>query len=542
MVSVGERGLIGIGFTDASAKLGRQPGWEPGTFGYHGDDGRKYHARGSGEPYGPRFGTGDVVGCGIDWEAKEVFFTKNGLYLGAAFRSSSGPASGSGGGGANKATAAAAAAAASAAATAAAGALTPTTVTTTSLTSGLLYPTIGLHSRGERVTANFGAAPFRYDLEGAVSAARARARAAVEAEAAAAMASSSSSSSSSLSSTFNVCALCTSLVRDYLLMQGFQKTLRALDGTAAGGRDTPFSDPTEIAAEASLPSRAAARRALVSEGDVVGARRASEAAGAGGGGEVACDDDAAAAAAAALAAAAAEPEVALLLDGQELIESLRKGSSGKRSGKDCYDDNDDESYKEVEAALEKAQQSEAFARALSSYSSSSGGGGGGGGGGGSGGRNGGSDDGAPARSPPPPPSHSEFAHDVLALAAYPRPQDSPFSGLVSRQQRQAVADALNAALLFHTRRLIETTAEARAAATTTATAAADKGKTSSSAPSSSSSSWPTSKLERAVRQLVAAAAESHFAGGEAGEPFRLEELVPAGATEAAAEAAAPLPP
>ena len=535
VVSVGERGLIGVGLTDASAKLGRQPGWEPGTFGYHGDDGRKYHARGSGEPYGPRFGNGDVVGCGIDWEAREVFFTKNGKYLGAAFRSAS-PSSSAGGGSASKASAAAMVAS-SAAATSAAGALTPTTVTTSSLTSGSLYPTIGLHSRGEKVTANFGAAPFRFDLEGAVDAARARAKAAVEAEAAAAMAPFSASSSSSFSSG-DVSGLCLALVRDYLLTQGFERTLGALDKSAGaadgggGGRASapPSSDdgPTRLVAEITLPSRAAARRALVSEGDVEAARGASGRVSAGGRGEMAAtafEAIMAAAVAAAhpfvAAAALAEPEVALLLDAQELIESLRKGGTKEGSG-------DDEACEEVEAALGRAQRSAAFARALSPPPPAPASLGGGGGGDGK------------RPPPPPPPSHSEFACDVLALAAYPRPQDSPFAGLASRQQRQAAADALNAALLCHWRAVAERGgggAGGEAPSSSSPAAAAP-----SPPPPSSSSSWPTSKLDRALRQLVAAAAEAHFAGGGAGEPFRLEELVPSGAAEAAAAAAAPLPP
>lgn len=39
IVSAGESGKIGIGFGDATFKLSRQPGWEPHSFGYHGDDG-----------------------------------------------------------------------------------------------------------------------------------------------------------------------------------------------------------------------------------------------------------------------------------------------------------------------------------------------------------------------------------------------------------------------------------------------------------------------------------------------------------------------
>ena len=57
-----------------------------------------------GEQYGPRFGTGDIIGCGLLTERRELFFTKNGAHLGVAF----------------------------------------------SEISAILYPTVGLHSPGER--------------------------------------------------------------------------------------------------------------------------------------------------------------------------------------------------------------------------------------------------------------------------------------------------------------------------------------------------------------------------------------------------------
>lgn len=51
---------------------------EPNSYGYHGDDGKKYHASGAGEDYGPKFGTGDTVGAGIHLSRREMFFTRNG--------------------------------------------------------------------------------------------------------------------------------------------------------------------------------------------------------------------------------------------------------------------------------------------------------------------------------------------------------------------------------------------------------------------------------------------------------------------------------
>lgn len=42
-----------------------------------------------------------------------------------------------------------------------------------------LYPTIGLHSRNETVTVNFGSKPFRFDLEGMLAEEQAQEQAAI---------------------------------------------------------------------------------------------------------------------------------------------------------------------------------------------------------------------------------------------------------------------------------------------------------------------------------------------------------------------------
>lgn len=49
--------------------------WEPHSYGYHGDDGKKFHANGQGEEYGPHFEAGDVIGAGIHIQRQEIFFT-----------------------------------------------------------------------------------------------------------------------------------------------------------------------------------------------------------------------------------------------------------------------------------------------------------------------------------------------------------------------------------------------------------------------------------------------------------------------------------
>jgi SPRY domain len=72
---------IGLGLCSGFASLEAMPGWEPSSWGYHGDNGKFYSESGQGTTYGDKFGTGDVVGCYITVD-KGVVFTKNGTLLG----------------------------------------------------------------------------------------------------------------------------------------------------------------------------------------------------------------------------------------------------------------------------------------------------------------------------------------------------------------------------------------------------------------------------------------------------------------------------
>ena len=74
--------LVAVGFCERSSRRIGMPGWSPLSWAYHGDDGNKYTGKGSGESYGPVYGTNDVVGCGVDFARKSAFFTKNGEKLG----------------------------------------------------------------------------------------------------------------------------------------------------------------------------------------------------------------------------------------------------------------------------------------------------------------------------------------------------------------------------------------------------------------------------------------------------------------------------
>lgn len=97
--SRGEKGYIGLGFCDRNYRLDKLPGWEKNSFGFHGDDGHKFRGPSksafgvelvrietnalllflccrSGTPYSSNWKAGDVIGCGMDLNKEEIFFTK----------------------------------------------------------------------------------------------------------------------------------------------------------------------------------------------------------------------------------------------------------------------------------------------------------------------------------------------------------------------------------------------------------------------------------------------------------------------------------
>ena len=76
------RTTIGVGLSAKSVHLHRPPGWEPDSYGYHGDDGHCFTSNSTGRMYGPKFTSGDVIGCGINFNTGSIFFTKNGQPLG----------------------------------------------------------------------------------------------------------------------------------------------------------------------------------------------------------------------------------------------------------------------------------------------------------------------------------------------------------------------------------------------------------------------------------------------------------------------------
>ena len=75
--------VFGIGVCTPHVPLDEgMPGWSIKSWGYHGDDGKLYSYPRKSDEYGPKYGAGDVVGCGFDQASGMIFFTKNGERLG----------------------------------------------------------------------------------------------------------------------------------------------------------------------------------------------------------------------------------------------------------------------------------------------------------------------------------------------------------------------------------------------------------------------------------------------------------------------------
>ncbi|KAH3757687.1 Ran-binding protein 9 [Pelomyxa schiedti] len=77
---------VGIGYGSTHApNTYYHPGWYSDSYGYHGDDGRTFHEQSWGRRWGPVFGYGHIVGCGLDLREHKIFYTRNGYFLGFAF-------------------------------------------------------------------------------------------------------------------------------------------------------------------------------------------------------------------------------------------------------------------------------------------------------------------------------------------------------------------------------------------------------------------------------------------------------------------------
>ncbi|EAW18428.1 SPRY domain protein [Aspergillus fischeri NRRL 181] len=79
---------IALGVCRENSALERMPGWEGTSWGYHGDDGKKFHSASQGQPYAEKFGDGDRIGCRLEMSSGNLEFLKNGRSLGASLRDS----------------------------------------------------------------------------------------------------------------------------------------------------------------------------------------------------------------------------------------------------------------------------------------------------------------------------------------------------------------------------------------------------------------------------------------------------------------------
>ncbi|XP_065516996.1 ran-binding protein 10-like [Lathamus discolor] len=150
IISKGRDGYMGVGLCAQGVSMNRLPGWDKHSYGYHGDDGHSFCSSGTGQPYGPTFTTGDVIGCCVNLINNTCFYTKNGhsLAIQPVLYPPSGPS-----------------------------------IKLISLqfrdkdvvrdsvkcffaqVQSNLYPTVGLQTPGETVDANFGQQPFVFDIE-----------------------------------------------------------------------------------------------------------------------------------------------------------------------------------------------------------------------------------------------------------------------------------------------------------------------------------------------------------------------------------------
>ncbi|CAM9363981.1 unnamed protein product [Discosporangium mesarthrocarpum] len=118
VINPGEKTTIGVGLADPDhfQPVKNMPGWVDHSYGYHGDDGRKFGQGSTGGNW-TTWLDGDVIGCGYSDERAAIWYTLNGELLGDGF---------------------------------------------TGIHESKLVPVIGFNSNGESVRVNFGVSPFVY--------------------------------------------------------------------------------------------------------------------------------------------------------------------------------------------------------------------------------------------------------------------------------------------------------------------------------------------------------------------------------------------
>ena len=112
--------LIGIGEKDITEKC-IQLGLTTYSYGYH-SKGRSYNNK-KQTKYGETFAKGDIIGCGVDFINKSIFYTKNGKFLDFAFKDIN-----------------------------------------FELNKGFFYPSICMHTLNIEIKLNFGIEDFKFDI------------------------------------------------------------------------------------------------------------------------------------------------------------------------------------------------------------------------------------------------------------------------------------------------------------------------------------------------------------------------------------------
>ena len=84
VMSGGAENWVAVGVVGEGHGQHRMPGWEPGSFGFHSDDGSLYEEQdqeGACTQGLTPWGVGEVVGCGYDLKSGSLFWTQNGDLL-----------------------------------------------------------------------------------------------------------------------------------------------------------------------------------------------------------------------------------------------------------------------------------------------------------------------------------------------------------------------------------------------------------------------------------------------------------------------------
>lgn len=85
VLDAGRLRYVSVGWMSRTSTLNRLVGWDRGTWGFHCDDGNSFAGQNHGNEFTEPWGSGDVVGVGIDFSTGRAFFTRNGALVGHAF-------------------------------------------------------------------------------------------------------------------------------------------------------------------------------------------------------------------------------------------------------------------------------------------------------------------------------------------------------------------------------------------------------------------------------------------------------------------------